>query len=332
MKTESHQHNLRTIRIALIVFFCAAAGMALQDSPDLPRIRVESALVTVPVIVKDSEGRFLPALSADTFTLYQDGIQTPISLFLTSEDPIKIALLLDSSMSTKSILKKIKQAAGRFLLQMRPQDLAMVVSFDSEVQVLCPLSSDQRELKEAIKQTKAGGSTTKMRDAINEIQLRLRAISGRKAIVLLSDGQDHGSLISPADLHDAIAASSTLIYSIFYRVDPRKMMEEMGLSSNIPESAEGHPKGPYAEWNKIEEQAAQYLERLSELSGGRSYRSNIGELDMTFKQISDELRSQYLLGFYPEQTKLDGAMHRLSVSVTIPDAVVSGRRSYRAVR
>jgi Ca-activated chloride channel homolog len=332
MKTEFHQYRVWTMRIALIAVFGAVAGLAFQDSPDLPRIRVETALVTVPVIVKDLEGKFLPSLNGDAFKLYQDGMQTPISLFLTSEDPIKIALLLDSSMSTKSILKKIKQAAGRFLLQMRPQDLAMVVSFDSEIQVLCPLSSDQRELKEAIKNTRAGGSTTKMRDAINEIQLRLGSISGRKAIVLLSDGQDHGSRISPTDLHDAIAASSTLIYSIFYRVDPRKMMEEMGLSSNIPESAEGQPQGPYAEWNMIEEQAAQYLERLSELSAGRFYRSNIGELDKAFKQISDELRSQYLLGFYPEQLKLDGAMHSLAVSVTIPDAVVRSRRSYRAVR
>ena len=332
MKDGFRQYWLWTSRIAIVVFGCLTSGLALQNTPGLQRIRVESALVTVPVIVKNSEGKYLIGLKADSFSLYQDSAPVPISLFLTSEDPVKIALLLDTSVSTKSILKKIKKAARQFLQQLRSQDMAMIVSFDSQVDVLCPLSSNQRELKEAIKNAEVGGSTTRMRDAIHMIQERFRAIGGRKAIVLLSDGQDHGSRISSTDLQDSVAASSTLIYSVFYKVDPRKMMKSMGLSTNIPKSAKGQPKGPYAGWESIERKAAQYLQEISELGGGRFYRSNIDKLDEAFKQISKELRFQYMLGFYPEKSKLDGAMHSLDVRVAIPDVVINSRRSYRAVQ
>ena len=316
---------MRVLFNTALVFLGVTTGLVSQNISDTQRIHVESALVTVPVIVSDSQGRFLPGLSADSFRLYEDGIQVPVSLFLKSEDPIKIALLLDTSMSTTTILGKIKQAARRFLLQMRPQDLAMVVSFDSDVQVLCPLSSDQRELNGAIKSAKIGGVSTRMRDAINEIALqRFKSLTGRKAIVLLTDGQDHGSRISTPDLLDGVAASSTLVYSVFYNVDPRQLLRELvGVSPRRT--------GQYAGWNEREEQAAQYLEKISELSAGRFYRSNVKELDNVFKQISEELRSQYLLGFYPEKSKLDGATHTLMVSVAIRDAVVRNRRSYRAI-
>jgi len=296
-----------------------------QDKVDPQRIRVESVLVTVPVIASDPQGRFLSGLNVGQFKLFEDGAPVPISLFLTSEDPVKIALLIDTSVSTTTVLKKIKMAAEQFLLQLRPKDMAMVASFDSEVHVLCPFSSDSKEMKEGIKSARSGGSQTKMRDAINQIALhRFRSITGRKAIILLTDGEDRGSQISARDLLYAVASSNTLIYSIFYSVDPRQLMKEL---FNVPPR-----KGaPLAGWAERELQAAQYLEKIAQLSAGRFYRSNANTLEGVFKQISDELRTQYLLGFYPETSKLDGATHTLVVSVAVPDAVVRSRLSYRAV-
>jgi hypothetical protein len=87
----------------------------------------------------------------------------------------------------------------------------------------------------------------------------------------------------------------------------------------------------HAAWNKREERAAQYLEEISELSAGRFYRSEVTKLDNAFKQISDELRSQYLIGFYPDKSKLDGATHALAVTVSVADTIVRSRRSYRAI-
>jgi Ca-activated chloride channel homolog len=334
MKNANFRHTLAESRIAvggigcgMVLFLllgCATKGTC-QENLNPQKIRVESTLITVPVIVSDQKGIFLPGLSGSTFKLFEDGAPVPISLFLTSEDPVKIALLIDTSISTTTVLKKIKQAAEQFLLQLRPKDMAMVASFDSEIQVLCPFSSDPKELKEGIRSARSGGSQTKMRDAINQTALqRFRSITGRKAIIVLTDGQDRGSRISARDLLYSVASSNTLIYSIFYRVDPRQLMKEL---FGVPPR-----KGAAtASWDELEAQAAQYLDKLAELSAGRFYRSNATELDVVFKQISDELRAQYLLGFYPDTSKLDGSTHTLVVSVSVPDAVVRSRLSYRAV-
>jgi Ca-activated chloride channel family protein len=334
MHGDFRKSRLGLIWIAIFMLPGAASKVESQDTIDPRRIQIESALVAVPVIVRDLHGKFIPGLRADSFRLFQDGVRVPFSLFLTSEDPIRIALLLDTSKSTTTVLGAIKKAAKRFLLQMRPLDQAMVVSFDSDIQILCALSSDQRELEEGIKSAKAGGTGTRMRDAIVEIaQRKFQSISGRKAVVLLTDGQDHGSSISSSDLFDAIAASSTLVYSVFYSVDPRELAKELfGVSSRLPRRAAGKIKGAPAAWDENEEKAARYLQQISELSAGRFYRSTSMEFDSIFKQISEELRSQYLIGFYPDKLMLDGIMHSLEVKVSVPEANVSSRRNYRATR
>ena len=321
---NSQRHFLRLVCSAIVMVVCHATSGATQETGDPRHFQVESALVTVPVVVRDAQGRFVNGLPPGSFKLFEDGRQVPVSLFLTSEDPIKIALLIDTSRSATTVLKKIKKAAGQFLKQMRSQDLAMVASFDSQLKVLCPLSSDARELKEAIKGAKSGGSYTRMRDAIHEIvQGRSRSITGRKAIILLTDGRDQGSRISAKDLLDAVASSNMPIYSIFYNVDPRGLMKELfGIPTRFGGAGDS--------WKGQEKEAEQYLDKISDLSAGHLYDSDIRDLDRVFRQISEELRSQYLLGFYPEKSKLDGATHTLVVSVSVPDAVVRSRRSYRA--
>ena len=153
------------IGLSIVCFVCQAMSLEPQHPGDPQNIQVESALVTVPVVVRDAQGQYLNGLPPASFKLFEDGRQVPVSLFLTSEDPVKIALLIDTSRSATTVLKKIKKAAGQFLKQMRPQDLAMVAGFDSEVQVLCPFSSDARELKESINRAKSGGTYTRMHDA-----------------------------------------------------------------------------------------------------------------------------------------------------------------------
>ncbi len=320
--------------LMLLALCDAAPGFSLQIAPDAGRIQIESALVLVPVLVSDARGRFIPVLSPGSFTLYQDGAPTPFSLFLTSDDPLRIALLLDTSRSAATILGKIKKAAQQFLLQLRPQDLAMVIGFDSEIRMLCPLSSDRKELEEGIRSAKIGGSRTRMRDAIVDVaERRFQTVSGRTAIVLLTDGQDHGSRVSATDLHDAVAASGTPIYSIFYTVDPRELMRELfGVSSRLPRSGTGRARGGEGSWEEDEERAALHLQQISDLSAGRFFRSTSGDFDGIFKRIAEELRSQYLLGFYPDKSKLDGVMHSLEVRVGLPGAMVRSRRSYRAAK
>lgn len=310
--------------LAMVCFAGSATPALSQEIGDRQRIQVESALVTVPVNVRDARGVSLDGLPATAFKLFEDGRQVQVPLFLTSEDPVKIALLIDTSRSATTVLKKIKKAALQFLKQMRPRDLVMVASFDSDVEVLCPLSSDARELKESINRAKSGGTYTRMRNAIQEVvQRRFRTVTGHKAIVLLTDGRDQGSRLSAKDLLNVVESSNTPIYSIVYSVDAAELMKELfGVAPRNGSSG--------GTWREQEKEAAQYLDKISDLSAGRFYTSDIKDLDRVFRQIAGELRSQYLLGFYPEKSKLDGKAHSLVVSVSVPDAIVRSRRSYLA--
>jgi VWFA-related protein len=287
---------------------------------------VQTTLVNVPAIVTDAHDRYIPDLTANDFVLYEDDARQPIALFAASQEPIHVALLLDTSRSTATVLGKIKNAAAEFLSHLRPQDQAMIVSFDFEVHVLSRLKSDLQQLKEDVRRAEvASYPNTKLRDAVFEVmQESLVAVQGRKAIVLLSDGQDVGSRVSAVELIGAVGGSDTVIYPVHYRVDPKELMKKLfGISGRLPDSGDKI-------WRDYERQGREFLQKLADESAGRLRSSEVGDLKKTFELVTQELRHQYLLGFYPDKSKLGGNLHALRVEVTRPGAVVRARRSYRA--
>src|SRR5581483_2291343 len=205
-------------------FFClafitlgAVAARAQDKSPE-QTIRVETALVSVPVIVSDRQGRYISGLKQSDFTLYDDKIRQRIDFFAATEEPLNVALILDTSRSTQFVLSDIRHAAKDFLKHLRPQDRAMVVTVDYEVRFLSSLTGDRKALERAIESAQVGNQVgTVLRDGIDEvIEKDFRTLNGRKAIVLLTDGKDHGSRIGEEDLLDKIEEADTLVYSIFY--------------------------------------------------------------------------------------------------------------------
>lgn len=309
----------------LCLLFSATSKSQQVVSPT--PIRVETVLVNVPAIVTDSRGMHISGLKREDFRLYEDGSPQPISVFAASEEPVSVALLLDTSKSTITVLERIKKAARSFLRSMRPRDRALIIAFDRDVRILSPLSDDLKELDETVKGAKPGEYVgTKLRDAVLEVTAnRFKSTPGRKAIILLSDGQDFGSRASVADLLASVAESGVLVYSIFYKVDVRALSREL-FGVPIPGQLQD------SIWQQREREAAAFLQELSELSAGRLMPSEISNLNKTFAQIIEELRHQYLLGFYPEMSKLDGSPHTLSVVVEREGAVVRARRDYRVLR
>ena len=316
----------------MILLPCSSAVTAPTQKAVGQPFRVETALVSVPVVVSDGKGRFVPGLKESDFKLYQDGIEQPISLFVTSDRPINIALMLDTSKSTVAVLGKIKKAAVSFLSQLRPQDKAVVISFDSEIQALSPLTSDQSRLRAAIGSAQvAYYEGTKLRDAVLDVVgRRFQYLDERKAIILLTDGDDIGSQVPLADMLDAVANSGTVIYSVHYSIDPRQMMKKLfGVSSRLPRQDSGTPP-PSTDPAGSRSEGLQFLTALSELSTGRVFPSEVARLKGTFQEVAEELRLQYLLGFYPHKSKHDGLVHELKVVVDRADTVVRSRRFYRA--
>lgn len=315
-------------------------------------IKIDTTLVSVPVIVSDRNGRYVPNLSENDFKLFQDGAEQKIDFFAATEEPLTVALLIDTSRSTQGVLGEIKDAAQNFVKLLQPRDRAMIVSFDYDTHLLTPLTSNHEQLKDAIEDADIGefGGTT-LRDAVYETVSRAFAgIKGRKAIILLTDGKDAGSSVSDSALLYSLQESDTLVYTVFYETGPNNRsrrnfpqddggifgggfprrgggMGRMG-GSRFPNRRDNPQRRERIEQKN--ELAQDFLQELSGTTAGRFYSSKVEHLKNTFGLIVDELRYQYRLGFYPPDEKQDaGKLHNLKVKVTRPEAIVRARDSYR---
>jgi Ca-activated chloride channel family protein len=172
---------------------------------------------------------------------------------------------------------------------------------------------------------------THLRDAVQEaMQQHLAPFQGRKCILLLSDGQDVASRLSASELMEDIFGSDTVIYPIYYRVDPRELMKKLfGVTTRAPYD-QNSTGGPNKNYQEYEAQGEEFLRKLAEESAGRIFAADVDKLDRAFEQITRELSHQYLLGFYPGEASIDGRLHLLTVKVSRPGVTVRARRSYRA--
>jgi len=322
----------------LLILWPGLCPVKAQDPVDI--IKVDSNLVSVPVIVSDRNGRYIPNLAATQFKLFDNSTEQKIAFFDNTEEPLNVALLLDTSMSTQGVIGDIRKAAKNFLKALRPQDRAMIVSFDYAVHRLCSLTTDRKVLENAIKHAEVGEYLgTTLNDAVREVSERdFKPIKGRKAIILLSDGQDHGSLITNSELLRSQSESDTMVYSIFYassvgdfpffRRFPRRRRGIFGgrFPGQGPGGGVMRPRQ-----DDLDEEGAEFLNQLAEVTAGRFYRSKKTDLKKTFEVIAEELRFQYRLGFQPDELQRDGSVHRLKVKVDAPDVAIRARRQYRAL-
>jgi Ca-activated chloride channel homolog len=313
---------------------CAVAGAAQTQKQDSDQtFKIDTTLVSVPVIVSDRQGRYIAGLKASDFTLYEDRVKQPIAFFADAEEPVNVALLLDTSKSATWAMDDIKRTARDFLRQLRPQDRAMIVSFDREIIALCELTSDRKTMERAVGDAQIGERFgTKLRDAVDAVMKEeFSTVKGRKAIVLLTDGKDHGSEVDEQTLMECATEADTLIYSVFYRSSP-PWMDSDRQSPRQRQDGGWRRRRRAGRIEERNEEAIDFLQRLSEVSAGRYFSSEVSDLKQTFGQILVELRHQYRLGFYPPDHPA-GSVHAIKVEVGIkaarPDVVVRSRRSYR---
>jgi Ca-activated chloride channel family protein len=311
----------------LIILFVVISSYGQEQNPPQQVagddvVRVSTTLVTVPVSVMDREGRFIPGLREKQFHIYEDGIEQRIAYFDNAEKPFTVALMLDTSDSTRFKLKDIQNAALEFIDELRPDDRVVVAAFDKNVAVLAEATNDRRVLTTAIHRLNTGGSTG-LYNAIDVIiNKRLNRIRGRKAIVLFTDGVDTASQSATYEGTLRFAQElDSLIYPIQYDTfeDLRKQATEM--NAQMVTTRGETLSVAYA-------RAERYLRQMADKTGGRFYYAgNLKTLRDVFKSIAEELREQYSIGYYP---KGDGQSveRRIKVKVDAPRAVIKARRGY----
>jgi Ca-activated chloride channel family protein len=328
-------------------------------------VRVNTSLVTIPVSVMDRAGKYVPSVRQAEFRIWEEGVEQEIAYFATVEKPFTVALVIDTSGSTRYRLTEIQDAAISFVNQLRPEDRVLVVSFDDEVRVLSEATSDRARLRDAIRRVRPGEGT-KLYDAVDFIiNERFNRIDGRKAILLFTDGVDTTSrrasyqsntrdaeeldaLIYPVqyDTYDSRAASqSGGIYGGgggVYGGGSRRRSGGIGdilgdilSGGNIRIGGGGRGGGRGGGANctgctrEEYERGDAYLRDMARLSGARVYRADTTrDIESAFSLVAEELRRQYSLGYYPKQQGQPGQRRRIKVRVMRPDLAVQARDSY----
>lgn len=306
-----HGYNLQfsmkaMIKRLLVLSLCLAPTAWSQQAPKSPdpqppqqesepttTLKVDVNLVNVFVTVTDAKGAPVAGLTKDNFVLQEDGKDQKISVFdKESALPLSIALAVDTSLSTRHDLPLEQQSAKRFARAiLRPVDGLSVFAFSEVVQEATRgYTSDLKKINESIDHIRVGAATA-LFDAIYLASRSLEHRKGRKVIVLITDG---GDTISKVDYKEAVRAAEeaeAIVYSII--VVP------------IESSAGREIGGEHA------------LIQLSEDTGGKYYyATSIAQLDDAFHKISDELRTQYLLAYYPSQRASFSDFRRIAVKVT----------------
>ena len=269
-------------------------------------LKVDVKLVNVYVTVTNAQGGPVAGLKRENFTVQEDGREQAISVFdKESAVPLSIALAVDTSLSTRRDLPLEQASAKRFARTiLRPVDALSVFGFNETVLQSTSYTSDLKRIDDGIDHIRLGAATA-LFDAVYLASRSLSRRQGRKVLVLITDG---GDTVSKVDYQEALRAAEeaeSIVYSII--VVP------------IESSAGRETGGEHA------------LIQLSEDTGGKYYyATSMSQLDDAFRQISDELRTQYLLAYYPTQRLSNSQFRRIQVSISGPAEASTYRVRHRA--
>jgi len=276
---------------------CAALATAILFAPiagaQETTLHVDVKLVNVFVNVTDANGGIVGGLKREDFNIFEDGRKQEIAVFeRQSELPLNLALDIDTSGSVRKDMTEEAGAARRFAHAiLRPQDEMSVFQFATVVRQLTPFTNKLAEIDRGLGQLR-GDWATAVYDAVVEASQKLGSREGRKILVVISDGDDTAKSSTYADALEAALRNEVTIYSL--------------IDVPIEASAGRDIGGEHA------------LITLAEQTGGKHFYVGEGGLDKAFAQVSDDLRTQYLIGYYPKNQEPGRNFHR--ITVTIPRA------------
>lgn len=249
--------------------------------------------------VSDKEDQLVTDLTRDDFRVLEQGKEQQVLEFISEDRPITLAVLLDTSGSMREQMKEVHEAANGFVDTLRAQDQALVATFDDKVFLIQDLTSDKRALKEAITSTESIGATA-VYDALHAAYRKLHGIQGRKAIVILTDGDDTASQLGFDRVLEEAKSESVLVYAI-------------GLGSSF-----GSGKS---------------IKDFPDVTGGRSFFvKKASELASVYAKIAEELRKQYYLTYSTTNQTWDGRWIEVQVKTRSDKLKVRARKGYFAVR
>ena len=348
----------------LLLLACVAlAGAGFVKAQQQPKIEVKVKTVSVLATVRDKHGKIISNLNKGDFTVTEDNRPQTITYFARETDlPLRLGLLVDTSLSQARVLDQERTASYTFLDQMLRQDkdLAFVIHFDREVELLQDFTADRPKLQSALQhldlpqmqQTGGyggggagggggggrgpgggypgrghgghhGGAGTLLYDAIflasDDMMSKQR---DRKALIILSDGVDHGSKESLATAIETAQKADVVVYSILFADEEKNRYGNVGFGVG---PYGGHPRRAPQE-QQVD--GKKILDQISRETGGRMFQVSKKEtVEKIYAEIQEELRNQYSIGYTPDQGAGSG-YHRIQLAVKPKDLVVQARDGY----
>jgi VWFA-related protein len=329
------QRFLKEFSAILVVFCMAGAAFAQEPAPErqtddpVQTFKVDVNVVNVFFNVKDKRGLLIPDLPKDQFQILEDGKPQTIKYFSAeANQPLTLGILIDSSVSQERVLPIEKEVGSAFLREvLREKDLAFVIGFDVNVDLLQDFTNDPRELRAGMNRARINGGGggggipglgggpipnsnprgTLLYDAVylgsNE---KLAKEVGRKAMILLTDGEDQGSRTRLREAIEAAQRADAMIYVL--------LIADRGFYGGYGYSGDHEMK------------------KLCQETGGRMIEvgNKPEKLKQAFDQVAAELRSQYSIGYTPTNSKRDGTYRKVEVKAIGKDYRVQARAGYYA--
>jgi len=287
--------------LAIQAVVCLAAGVAFGQQATF---KSGTSIVPVLTTVTDGQGRLVPNLEQDEFTIFDSGKPQPIVFFQNETQPFTVVVMLDFSASMTANLELLKAATEQFILRMLPHDKGQVGAFSDKIQFSGEFTNDRDDLVGALKDLQFG-NPTRLYDAIDASIDMLEGVEGRKIVLVFTDGDDTASRKSFGNALSKARDKETMVYAI-------------GLESEFFNGQRLQRTRPDRGLRKL----------ADETGGGYFELKKTAELAPTFTRVAAELHSLYTIGFTP--SLLDNKEHKLEVKMKQPGQVGRARKSYIA--
>ncbi len=285
----------------------ASAG-ELQDGP----VIVNSDLITMTVTVTDTYGRYVTGLHQNAFTVTDDKVPQEITFFSDDDAPVSLGVIFDFSRSMSGDkIQRAREALGRFMETSHGGDEYFLIGFNSRAQLLMDRTRDSDALMDKLTFVQTKGQTALYDACYLGVEKVTRGSHPKRAVLLISDGQDNSSRYTFSELRRLLKESDVLIYAIGI-LDGGDMGSSLGVAGQA------------------------ILDELASVSGGKAFFPSSGaEMNEIFERIALELRHQYSIGYKPSNFVNDGKWHKLKVKVTpprgLPRLFVRSKEGYYAV-
>jgi Ca-activated chloride channel family protein len=278
-------------------------------------IRIAAENVVVPVSVLDRSGKYISTLKQSDFRILEDGVDQEITSFETTDSSVTVYMLLERNGMIRFQLPRLIAAANSFVRQMRPEDRFAAITFGGTVETVIKETKIKDVPKGVRVEKQAGDESTYLHDSIEKVIEQIGKVSGRKAIVVFSEGYNaakFSAASSKGNIKDAEESGAT-VYTV--KFNTREL------------AAKGRTWETSRQFIDDVAKSKKFMTDLAVRTGGRAFDiEKIEDLDATFAEVASELVRQYTLGYSPLKPAKDGDRRKIAVKVNVPEAVVRSRK------